>query len=203
MIVGLTGGIGSGKTTVAKIFNDFGISIYNSDLRAKALMQNNAQLKEQIIEHFGLEAYDNGQLNRGYIAEIIFNDKSELQKMNALVHPVVRNDVREWARQQVTPYVLQESAILFESGASEFYDKTILITAPIELRIKRVMQRDQVDRTSVLNRMDDQWSDAEKVPLADYVIQNKILEDTRRKIGYVHEELLKWYPNDAILLSLG
>jgi len=189
--VGLTGGIGSGKTTVAGYFRDLGIPVYNSDQRARELMEADDELRQGISDLLGAGAYGDGGLNRGYIASRVFGDTALLKALNHLVHPVVRKDFLIWAGQQKAPYILQEAAILFENGAYEGFDKMILVTAPREIRIRRVMDRDSVSRESVVARMKNQWETSRKIPLADYVIENTDLEKTRLQVGRIHGELLQ------------
>lgn len=191
MRVGLTGGIGSGKSTVAGFFQELGVPVYNSDLRARELMEKNEGLRQAISKLLGPEAYRNSGLNRAYIASRVFKDKVLLEQLNALVHPVVREDFLSWVARQKAPYVLQEAAILFENGAYKAFDRMILVTAPEETRIRRVMERDSVSRESVTRRMKNQWKTSQKIPLSDYVIENEDLEKTRQEVGRIHRELLQ------------
>ena len=191
MRVGLTGGIGSGKSTVAGFFKELGVPVYNSDSRARELMEDNDELRQAISGFLGPEAYLGSALNRQYIASRVFKDKSLLGRLNELVHPVVRKDFLAWAEEQEAPYILQEAAILFENGAYRAFDAMILVTAPEETRIQRVMERDSVTRESVRERMKNQWETSRKKPLADYVIENTDLENTRRQVGRIHSELLQ------------
>ena len=189
--VGLTGGIGSGKTTVAGYFRGLGVPVYNSDQRARELMEADDSLRLAISGLLGAEAYGDAGLNSGYIASRVFKDKALLEQLNQLVHPVVRKDFLVWVGQQNTPYVLQEAAILFENGAYKGFDRMILVTAPREIRIRRVMERDSVPRESVVARMKNQWETSRKVPLANYVIENTDLEETRLQVEHIHGELLQ------------
>jgi dephospho-CoA kinase len=191
MRVGLTGGIGSGKSTIAGFFRDLGIPVYDSDGRARALMEEDKALREEIIRLFGPSAFINGKLNRSHIASHVFGDRPLLDQLNALVHPVVREDFLQWSERQQAPYVIQEAAILIENGAHRNLDRTILVVAPPEERIRRVMERDSVSREAVLARMRNQWSDEEKIPLADYVIENTSLPISLEKVGQVHREILE------------
>ena len=175
-LVGLTGGIGSGKTTVAGIFETLGIPVYNSDLRAKALMQENESLRADIGKLFGeITFLPDGSLNRKGIAEIVFRDPSILQQLNAIVHPAVYQDLVRWTqeeKQSASPYLIQESAILFEENLTARHAAVILVAADKDLRIQRVADRDGVTREQVLQRMENQWPDEKKIPQADYVIYN-------------------------------
>ncbi len=172
--VGITGGIGSGKTTVCKIFEQLGISVYYSDLRAKYLMSENLSVKQQILELFGELAYAENKLNTKYISKIVFNDKIMLNRLNAIVHPAVYADAEEWFKQhQNENYVLYESALLLANNVkTNLVDKVILVIADEEIRINRVMNRDQADRKSVLERMNNQLSQEKQIALADFIVNN-------------------------------
>lgn len=191
MIVGLTGGIGSGKTTVGSLFAELGVPVYNSDEEAKKLMQSSKKIRRAITQLLGKEAYNGGKLNRPYIAKKVFNDKELLQKINAIVHPEVKKDFSSWAEKQEKPYVIQEAAILFENGSYKNYDRMILVKAPKALRIARLKKRDNSTEKDILERMRNQWSDAKKSRLSDFVINNKSLDKTKAAIVQIHGELLK------------
>jgi dephospho-CoA kinase len=191
MRVGLTGGIGSGKSTVAVFFQELGVPVYNSDSRARELMEENDQLRQAVSRLLGPEAYHESSLNREYIASRVFRDKDLLGQLNDLVHPAVRKDFLAWAERQKAPYIVQEAAILFENGAYMAFDAMILVTAPEEIRIQRVMERDAVSRESVTERMKNQWKTSQQIPLADFVIENTDLEKTRKQVGRIHRELLQ------------
>ncbi len=175
-LIGLTGGIGSGKSTVAAVFSAMLIPVYESDTRAKELMNQDPELKKGIIGLLGPEAYTpEGQLNRSRIASQVFNDPSLLQQLNSLVHPAVAKDVHAWMEKDViksAPYVIKESAILFEEHLTANLDAVILVIAPEALRIARVIHRDKVTEEQVRERMRHQWPHVQKIPLADYVIYN-------------------------------
>ena len=170
--VGLTGGIGSGKTTVAEIFYSLGIPVYNSDERAKHLMENDPSLRVAIIEYFGEESYRSEGLNRLYLSKEVFSDKSKLQKLNSLVHPVVGNDFAAWCKNQSAPFVVKEAAILIESGGYKGLDKIIIITASENTRMDRVMDRDNVKASEVRDRINNQMADSERLNYADFIIDN-------------------------------
>lgn len=189
MQVGLTGGIGSGKTTVAGMFEALGVPVYNSDDRAKELMVTSEELIHEIVTLLGEKAYMAGKLNKSYIAMKVFSDKSYLDRLNAIVHPAVRDDFQRWTREQTTPYVIQEAAILFENDAYHELDRMILVTAPKPMRLERVMQRDQVPEDNILARMNHQWEDVKKIPLADYVIENLELTKTASQVKIIHKKL--------------
>ena len=193
--VGLTGGIGSGKSTIAEYFKALGIPVYSSDARAKDLMESNGQLKVELIRLFGDKAYVNDCLNRTYIAELVFSNPELLDRLNTLVHPVVQADFMAWANLQNAPYVIQEAAVLFENGGYKNFDYTILVKAPLEERVRRVMVRDGVSREAVLSRIQNQRSDAQKEPLADFVIENLNLESSREIVLKIHELLLQAIKN--------
>lgn len=191
MRVGLTGGIGSGKSTVAGYFRDLGIPVYDSDTRARELMENLPSLRRDIEALLGPGAYLEHRLNRPYIAQRVFNDPKLLASLNALVHPAVRHDFLAWTARQQAPYVLQEAAVLFENEGYKQLDHTILVTAPEPVRLRRVMKRDGVTREAVQARIKNQWDDARKVPLADFVIENTRREKARSQARGVHRKLLK------------
>ncbi len=171
--IGITGGIGSGKSTVCRVFEWLGIPVYYADERAKWLMQHDAGLRQAIVQLLGWQAYlPDGSLNRAYIAEIVFRDADKLQSLNQLVHPAVHRDAEQWSLAQHASYTLREAALLYESGGYRLLDKMIVVTAPEELRVQRVMARDSVSREAVLARMAQQWPESQKAALADYIIHN-------------------------------
>lgn len=188
--VGLTGGIGSGKTTTSQIFNQLGIPIYNADFRAKVLMTENLILKDSILGLFGPKSFDGIQLNRQYIASKVFSEQSLLSQLNKLVHPIVQGDFEEWYSLQDAVYVIKEAAIIFESRSFESLDSTILVQAPEELKIKRVMARDTMSRLSVEARMKKQWSDEKKSSYADFIIINDEKQSLLAQVIKIHESLL-------------
>ena len=190
-IIGLTGGIGSGKSKVALRFLALGIPCYIADDRAKDLMNASAHLKEAVCKVFGSESYLDGVLNRPYIANLVFKDASALAQLNALIHPAVAQDFIEWVAVQEAPYVIKEAAILFENGGSKLCDSVILITAPEALRLKRLLERDNSTVEAIQDRMSKQWSDDRKIPLADYHIENMEWDDTVLKIDSIHQELIQ------------
>jgi len=189
MVVGLTGGIGSGKSTIAKAFAALGIAVFNSDEQAKALIATDAQVKERIIAAFGEEAYHNGEYNRAYIAQIVFNNSEKLTILNGIVHPALAEYFKRWAKEQTSPYVLKEAAILFESGSYKDCDYIITVTAPEEVRIARVMARDHCTEAQVRARMAQQWSDAQRIALSNAVIENIDLEKAKKEVKRINNEL--------------
>lgn len=191
IVVGLTGGIGSGKTTVAKQFMVLGIPVYIADEEAKKLMNTSQVIKRKLIQLFGNEAYVNDRLNKPFIANIIFNDKSYLEKMNAIVHPQVATHFKKWVLKQNAPYVIKEVAILFENDGYKQCDYVITVTAPKNIRIERLLERDATTKDKIEAIMKNQWSDEEKIKLSDYVIANIDLENTKRQVHKIHKEILK------------
>jgi len=189
MVVGLTGGIGSGKSTVAKEFATLGIAVFNSDEQAKALIANNAQVKKRIMAAFGEEAYQNGEYNRAYIAQIVFNNSEKLAILNGIVHPVLAKYFKQWTKKQTSPYVLKEAAILFESGNYKDCDYIITVTAPEEVRIARVIARDHCTEAQVRARMSQQWSDAQRIALSNTAIENIDLESAKEQVKRIHFQL--------------
>lgn len=189
--IGLTGGIGSGKTTVAEMFKDLGVAVYNSDIEAKRLMNDDPGIQTAIIQFFGEKAYQNKKLNRALLAEKAFNNKELLTALNHIVHPAVREDFRSWSKQQEGPYVIQEAAILFENGSYKEFDKMVLVTAPKKVRIARIKKRDNLTEKAILERMRHQWPVKKKKALAQYVINNKSIEDTRNQVQKIHEHILQ------------
>ena len=186
-IIGLTGGIGSGKTTVANLFASLGIPVFNADDAAKQLMQNSPIIKNQLIQQFGDKVYEQGQLNRSYLASIVFADPEKLAILNSIVHPVTIQAALDWAQQQTSPYVIKEAALIFESNASEGLDFVIGVTAPLALRIERVMKRDQCTQAEVEKRMQHQISDAIKMKLCDKVIVNDDIQLITPQVIAIHE----------------
>ena len=189
MVVGLTGGIGSGKSTIAKAFAALGIAVFNSDEQAKVLIATDAQVKKRIIAAFGEEAYQNGEYNRAYIAQIVFNNSEKLAILNGIVHPALAKYFNQWAKKQTSPYVLKEAAILFESGSYKDCDYIITVTAPEEVRIARVMARDHCTEAQVRARMAQQWSDAQRIALSNAVIENVDLESAKEQVKRINDEL--------------
>ncbi|WP_212005852.1 dephospho-CoA kinase [Chitinophaga sp. HK235] len=190
--VGITGGIGSGKSTVSRIFELLGVPVYYADDRAKDILVRDQELAEAVRTHFGKEVYDdNGALNRKYLGNIVFNDKNKLALLNSLVHPATIRDSNIWASQQTTPYVLKEAALLFETESFHHLDKIIGVYAPQPLRILRVIKRDKVTRDEVLARMHKQIDERIKMRLCDYVIHNDEQQLVIPQVLALHETLLQ------------
>jgi dephospho-CoA kinase len=190
--IGITGNIGGGKTTVSKVFEVLGIPVFYADNAAKKVMITDPVLMASLKEAFGDQAYFNdGTLNRKHIASIVFNDEAQLARLNSLVHPAVFRAFDSWADQITNaPYVIKEAALLFESSSYKMCDYSIMVTAPLELRIKRVMERDGLTRDEVESRNAKQFSEEMKVKLADYVIRNDDTELVIPQVLTLHEQFL-------------
>jgi dephospho-CoA kinase len=170
--LGITGGIGSGKTTVCRILEVLGIPVYYADVRAKQLYKENAGVMQAVKKLFGDDIYRRGELAKAEVARRVFNDKFLLQKLNAIVHPAVEKDFAKWAAgHSDKPFVVKEAAILFENGGYKKLDLNALVTAPEDIRIKRVVKRDGISEDQVKERIRNQWPDEKKIPLADFVIK--------------------------------
>lgn len=189
--IGITGGIGSGKSTVAKVFEMLGIPVYYSDDAAKKLMNEDAGLKEKLLLAFGKDTYINGSLNRSYLSGMVFNNPEKLSLLNSIVHPATIADADKWMQHQTTPYAIKESALVFESGAYKHLDKVIGVYAPARLRIQRVMQRDNISEEAVKARMGKQMDEDKKMLLCDYVINNDEQELVIPQVLKIHEAFLK------------
>ena len=191
-LVGLTGGIGAGKSIVGQLFRILGVPVYDSDSEAKRIMLEDAFVRKELIELFGARAYlKSGHLNRRHLSKKVFTDPLLLKKMNAIVHPAVRSDFINWSSQWLDkPYIIQESALLYEIGAQSFFDAIIVVDAPEELRIKRVMMRDLVSREDVMNRIDNQMPAREKAEKADYLVPNDGKRSIIKAVLDIHKVLV-------------
>lgn len=190
-IIGITGGIGSGKTTVAKMFMDLGIPVYNSDMEAKALMNRSKVIRRKLIKLFGDDAYVDNELNRPFIANIIFNNIGYLEQMNTIVHPKVGKHFERWLKKQTdVPYVMKESALLFETNAYKKCNYVILISAPLEERIERVVKRDNTTQKKVQAIIDNQAKESKNKSKADFIINNTSLQSTSKQVLKIHSQLL-------------
>lgn len=187
---GLTGGIGSGKSTVAKVFEVLGIPVYYADDAAKRLMNEDEELKQQLISSFGAQTYQNGLLNRKHLAAVVFSSKEKLELLNSLVHPVTIADAEKWFRNQQAPYCIKEAALLFESGAAAGLDAVIGVSAPEPLRMKRVINRDGVTAAEVKKRMQQQIEESVKMKLCDYIIYNNEEQLVLPQVLQLHQLLL-------------
>jgi dephospho-CoA kinase len=189
--IGLTGGIGSGKTTVAHIFEVLGIPVYYADDAAKRLMNENVNVKEEIITYFGENSYVNGKLNRQYLSAEVFSDIEKTKRINAIIHPVTIADANEWMQKQTTTYAIKEAALIFEANAEIHLDLIIGVQTPLTLRIKRVMQRDNITEEAVLARIEKQMNDEEKLGRCDFIISNNEKDLLIPQVVALHEKLLQ------------
>ena len=189
--IGLTGGIGSGKSTVAKIFELLRVPVYYADEASRRLYHTDPELMAQIKKHFGEDMYSEGMLNRSKMADIVFNDPQKLELLNQLVHPPTLRDAQEWIRAQKAPYVIKEAALLFESGSAAGLDYIIGVQAPVAVRVKRVMDRDKTTREEVLSRMNRQIDEDIKMRLCDFIIRNNEQELVIPQVLDLHNKLLE------------
>ena len=189
--IGLTGGIGSGKTTVAKIFELLGVPVYYADEASKRLYHTNKELMAGLKKHFGEDVYTNEELNRSKLAAIVFNDPEKLELLNSLVHPLTIKDAEEWMQKQKVPYIIKEAALLFEAGSAKGLDFVIGVSAPEELRIKRVMERDGIKKEEVSSRISRQMDDKTKMSLCDFVIKNDEEELVIPQVVALHERFME------------
>lgn len=187
--VGLTGGIGSGKSLVSRILEAMGYTVFNSDNAARTIVNENADVREALCAEFGADLYLNGLLDRPKLAKIIFSDNDARKRVNHLIHPFVREAFNKLAEKSQQTLIFNEAAILFETGAAEGMNRMILVTAPEEVRIRRVMQRDGVTEDEVRVRMKQQWSDAQKIPLADFHIINDEAHPLLSQVEQLVQEL--------------
>ena len=192
VIIGLTGGIGSGKTTIAKVFANLGVPVFDADAAAKKIMNSNPQVKQQLMNAFGKEVYTSSDeiLNRTYLSNIVFSNPYQLAVLNSIIHPVTIQASMDWAAEQNTPYVIKEAALFFESGSGTGLFKIIGVSAPKSLRMRRVMKRDQCAKEEVEKRMASQIDDALKMKLCDYVIVNDDQQLVLPQVVALHEQLL-------------
>jgi len=188
--IGLTGGIGVGKTYVSEVFKSLGVPVFNADIEAKKLMITFKKLMDLVKSEFGEDIYVNENLNKEKLASIVFSDKSKLKKLNSLVHPIVKAEFEHWYTKQTSPYVIKESAILFESNSHLGLDSVICVSAPLELRVARVMKRDNYTEKEIKNRIENQFSQEEKENLSDYIIINDNKDMLLPQIIKIHKELL-------------
>ncbi|HEY4628425.1 MAG TPA: dephospho-CoA kinase [Flavobacterium sp.] len=184
-IIGLTGGIGSGKTTIANYFMKSGVPVYIADDEARKIMQSD-EIIEEIKKTFGIDIFENGILNREKLAQIVFNDPEKLKLLNAIIHPAVKKHFRNWILDHKNaPFIIYEAAILFESGSYKDCDKIISVTAPMESRIQRVIHRDNSSREQVLKRINAQWNDDQRIAKSDYVIENDSIENAKSEVDKI------------------
>ena len=188
-IVGLTGGIGSGKSTVAKFFEELGVPIYIADEAAKRIQETSEETRAGILDLLGEKAYDGNLPNRAFIASKVFSNDQLLKSLNEIVHPKVREDFENWMKNQSGTYCIYEAAILFETGGNKTCDRTILVVAPKKMKIDRLLERDETTREKIEARMAAQWPDDKKRKLADFIIENEILENTKKQVIFLHKKL--------------
>lgn len=190
--IGITGGIGVGKSVVTKIFKILGIPTYDADREAKDIMVKNDAVRQSLMQTFGKEVYfEDGSLNREWLGKRVFGDAEELKKLNAIVHPAVIKDGEDWAAAQTSIYSVKEAALLFESGSYKALDFTILVVSPLELRIERVMQRDKVDREEVLGRINKQMPEEEKEKLSDCIVYNDDEHSLIEQVMELHQKFIQ------------
>jgi len=190
--VGVTGGIGSGKTTVCKLFEKMDVPVYYADIEAKKIMNSDKTLKQKIKKLLGQEAYHrNGRLNRNLVASIVFNDKTKLEELNALVHPAVGIDSKKWFEKQQTKYAIKEAALLVENASYKQLDYLIVVTAPVEMRIKRVVKRDKSDYNQVKLRIANQLPERQKKKVADFIIDNSGDVSLISQVWKIHRKLME------------
>ena len=187
--IGITGGIGSGKTYVASVFQSLGIPIFNADIQAKKIMTSSGKLIKLVKEEFGNEIYKDSDLNKEKLASIVFSNSDKLQKLNSLVHPIVKEEFNNWCKKQTSPYVIKEAAILFESNSHIGLDAVICVSAPLDLRMRRLLNRDDYSKKEIKKRIENQISQEEKEKLSDYIIVNDEKELLLPKIIKIHKEL--------------
>ncbi|PCJ67911.1 MAG: dephospho-CoA kinase [Bacteroidetes bacterium] len=190
--IGITGGMGAGKSTICKIFRQLGISIYDADSRAKWIMNNVKDLKKSITDNFGWDAYTRkDELNREYLAKVVFNNQEKLELLNSIVHPAVKQDYEQWTiEHKDEPYSLKEAALLFESNSYKSLHKVIVVTSPIETRINRIIKRDHVKREDILKRIQNQTTDRERMSKADWVIYNDGVRSLIEQTMQAHKDIL-------------
>ena len=187
--IGITGGIGSGKTYVASVFQSLGIPIFNADIQAKKIMTSSRKLIKLLKEEFGNDIYKDSDLNKEKLASIVFSNSDKLQKLNSLVHPIVKEEFNNWCKKQTSPYVIKEAAILFESNSHIGLDAVICVSAPLDLRMRRLLNRDDYSKKEIKKRIENQISQEEKEKLSDYIIVNDEKELLLPKIIKIHKEL--------------
>lgn len=188
--IGLTGGIGSGKTTVANCFKDKGVPVFIADTEAKKILEQ-PEVSQAIAHKFDIQLLDDGSINKKELASIVFKDKVKLEQLNSIIHPKVHDRFKEWVSQQNAAYIIYEAAIIFEQNRASDFDFTILVTAPKNIRIERIQKRDQVSSSEVKSRMDAQWPEDKKQKLADFIVENINIKETHQQVDRLHEKFLK------------
>ncbi len=190
-VIGLTGGIGSGKSTVLYMFQDLGAAVYMTDKVAKRILETSERVRAKIISLLGESAYTKTLPNRKFIAEVVFYNPSKLKALNAIVHPEVGNEFQSFLQAQNAPYVIYESALLFETDSNKNCDEVVLVTAPTAVKIERIQKRDLVSEVEIFARMNNQMIDSEKIPLADHVLENTTLESLEQQVLSLHQLFVK------------
>jgi dephospho-CoA kinase len=188
--IGLTGGIGSGKSTVAQVFEMLGIPVFYADDEAKKIYDENEELKNLVIKHFGNESYTAGKLNRGFISSVVFNDKEKLDLLNSLIHPATMKQGEEWMKKQTSPYAIHEAALIFEAKVNTKLDYVIGVSAPEELRIERAMKRNNASRADVSKRISLQMNEEEKLKGCDFVLVNDEQQLLIPQVLALHDKLI-------------
>lgn len=199
--IGLTGGIGSGKSTVAKIFEILHVPVYYADAASKRLYHTDKELMQNLKKHFGEDVYTNEQLNRSKLAQLVFNDPEKLTLLNSLVHPLTIKDAEAWMQQQTTPYIIKEAALLFESGSASSLNFIIGVQAPQHLRLQRAMERDGSKRDDILARMSRQMDEDAKMKLCDFIIYNDEQQAVLPQVLQLHQRFLKMAAEASAQLS--
>lgn len=189
--IGLTGGIGSGKSTIAKIFSTLGIPVYDADIAAKELMRSDPKIRAQLIARFGEEVYQQGALNRAYLAAIVFNDEAALKDLNDITHPATIQDAENWFQRQQAPYAIKEAALIFESGSEQFLDYVIGVWAPEQVRIQRVLARGGLTEAQIKSRMARQMNEEAKMKRSHFIIDNGGTTPVIPQVMALHEKLLQ------------
>jgi len=189
--IGLTGGLGSGKSTVAQIFEVLGIPVYYADTATKLLLDENENIKSAVIKSFGEAAYPEGKLDRKYLAEIVFNDPGKLELLNSIVHPPTIQHAVEWFDKQTTPYVIKEAALIFESGSHQTLDHVIGVKAPLHLRLQRAILRDNITKEQAMARINKQINEEIKIRLCDFVIVNDEQQLVIPQVLELHNKFLE------------
>ncbi len=188
--IGITGGIGSGKTLISSVIEHIGYDVFYSDIEAKIILEKDQNVKSEMVQLFGKDIYILNKLNRPLLSNILFSNKSLIEKVNSIVHPIVRLKFDEWSKSKKTPIVFNEAAILFETEAYKNFDASILVVAPQEVRLKRVMLRDGLLKEQIISRINNQWLDEDKINLATYVISNNGTDPLLNQIENVIDQLL-------------
>ncbi len=189
--IGLTGGLGSGKSTVAHIFEVLGIPVYYADAASKRLMNDDEKVKAAVQNAFGKEVYPEGKLDRKYLAEIVFKDEKKLELLNSIVHPATLRDADEWISKQTAPYAIKEAALIFESGSHQSLDYVIGVKAPLHLRLQRAMKRDNISHEEAMARINKQINEEIKMRLCDFIIINDEQQMVIPQVLALHQKLLQ------------